>query len=403
MTTDQGASLPARPIARRSWLRATRTLALLTASLAAATLFVLSQPVGGFDGGETGAFLRLVTSLGTEASVHLASAMGVVATVLFGILIAIIGSQVVLGDAEAETSVKSALGLIATASLLAMVPALTVAVVAAADSAAVRGALLVDVPILVALGALVVVINTIEPGDDPTLLRLAEREQQQAQARLALLAPLPARSIWPATLRTTAVPAAVVVVIAAGLLLVPGTEPAPALDVAIRAFVLAAVFLGATVSMLVAVNAELKAGSGTVHRANAAVYLAIGAGLYALGVTTAWGIWRPVGLGMLGGGLVLLLLAARALREARAVREGIPRQADSWWNGGPMVQGGTGMAHTAAQRLSDTSDARAEELRRRLAAREPAPATAPAPSPRAPARGARHRLRRAIAELVRED
>ena len=396
MTTDQGASLPARPIARRSWLRATRTLALLTASLAAATLFVLSQPVGGFDGGETGAFLRLVTSLGTEASVHLASAMGVVATVLFGILIAIIGSQVVLGDAEAETSVKSALGLIATASLLAMVPALTVAVVAAADSAAVRGALLVDVPILVALGALVVVINTIEPGDDPTLLRLAEREQQQAQARLALLAPLPARSIWPATLRTTAVPAAVVVVIAAGLLLVPGTEPAPALDVAIRAFVLAAVFLGATVSMLVAVNAELKTGTGTVHRANAA-------GLYALGVTTAWGIWRPVGLGMLGGGLVLLLLAARALREARAVREGIPRQADSWWNGGPMVQGGTGMAHTAAQRLSDTSDARAEELRRRLAAREPAPATAPAPSPRAPARGARHRLRRAIAELVRED
>ncbi|UVY84031.1 hypothetical protein NLU66_00105 [Brachybacterium sp. NBEC-018] len=413
MTTTQERRAGARPIARRSWLGAARPVVALTAAVAAGTLFVLTRLVGGLSEGATDDLQRLATELGTSASPHLATALGVVATVLFGILIAIIGSQVVLGDAEAETSVKTALGLIATLSLLALVPAMTVALIAAVGSPELRGALLVSVPVFVALGALVVVIHTIEPGDDPTLLRIAERERRQAGERLDRLAGMPGTGTGQAVVVTSAGLAVITLLVAAIVLLVDGGRAVPDPSTAVRALVIAVVFLAAVVSVLIAVDAELKAEASPVRTANAAGYLLTAAGLYGLGITTAGAVSGPVGLGMAGAGAALVLLTLRVLQEARAVRDGRVTAADAWWNGGPVVRAGTGTARRAAQRTADAAQGRAEQLRLRLAERTPAPeaeapATAPdvavpdAPEVAEPAPGLRRRLRRAIAALVDE-
>ena len=181
----------------------------------------------------------------------------------------------------------------------------------------------------------------------------------------------------------------------------------------VRGLVIAVVFLAAVVSVLIAVDAELKVESSPVRTANAAGYLLAAAGLYALGITTAAAVSGPVGIGMAGAGLALVLLTLRVLQEARAVRDGRETAADAWWNGGPVVRAGTGTARRTAQRTADAAQGRAEQLRLRLAERTPAPeaeapATAPdAPVPAAPnvaepAPGLRRRLRRAIVALVDE-
>lgn len=131
---------------------------------------------------------------GKEIAAHLGWGFGAVVTVQFGVLVAIVGGQMALGDQEQEANVRSFLLTLGILPIAALTPAMLLLTVGAIQYTQARAALFVAVPVYLTMQAIAVFIATFEPGPETLLLRLAQLRKARAGGRAEMLKKLPKRN-----------------------------------------------------------------------------------------------------------------------------------------------------------------------------------------------------------------
>ncbi|WME23232.1 hypothetical protein [Brachybacterium sp. GU-2] len=132
-----------------------------------------------------------VLRAGEQITEYLGWGFGVVATVQFGVLVAIVGGQMALGDQEQEADVRSFLLALGVLPITALTPAMFLLTVGATRSAEAGTALVIAVPVYLTMLAIAVFIATFEPGPESLLLKRAQKRKTRADNRVDTLDGLP--------------------------------------------------------------------------------------------------------------------------------------------------------------------------------------------------------------------
>lgn len=122
-----------------------------------------------------------VFNAGAMIAGHLGWGLGVVATVQFGVLVAIVGGQMALGDQEQEAGAREFLLLLGVLPVAALAPAMLLLFPGATRTVDAGAALFVAVPVYLTMLAISVFIATFQPGPDILLLARAKRRHARAK------------------------------------------------------------------------------------------------------------------------------------------------------------------------------------------------------------------------------
>lgn len=128
---------------------------------------------------------------GKEIAEHLGWGFGAVVTVQFGVLVAIVGGQMALGDQEQEANVRTFLLALGILPIAALTPAMLLLTVGAIQYAQARAALIIAVPVYLTMQAIAVFMATFEPGPETLLLKRAQLRRTRAAGRDEALKKLP--------------------------------------------------------------------------------------------------------------------------------------------------------------------------------------------------------------------
>lgn len=324
------------------------------------TCVVLAAVAGAFAEGWWTHMVQLATVIGRGVIEHLGWVFGILITIQLGCLIALLGGQINAQTRRVEATLRDALSLFSVTPVIALSPALAVAVIAAFRVGELRGSLFVMVPALALTVGLSTFIGALEKADDLTKLEMAREKEERAQVQLRGLEASQSAPFAKTVLRRSAV--LILMAIAGALALCAVTVGFPwPVWVYIVYLLLIVCVIPVTVAAVSAVNAALKPALAAFEVVfSTGVLLALGA-LHVAGamilLTVAW----QLGIPFLVVGLVLTVDMIRALLEAREVRAG-RRPRGFWRSGGALARAGTSDARKAAAKRRDGARRNITEL-----------------------------------------
>lgn len=327
---------------------------------AGVTLFVLAAFARAFDEGWWGRLEQLVTALGRGVNGQLGWVFGILVTVQLGCLIALIGGQIRAKSRRVEALLRDALSLFSVMPVVALSPALTVAIIAAFLIGELRGSLLVTVPMLALTVALSIFIGALERADDRTKLDFAREDEERVVAQLIILEGVQDSPFGKTVLRVSV--ALTLLALAGGALLsaVSGGFPWP-----VWAYVMICILIGCNILMAVSgmgvVNAALKPSLGLVDVAFAALGLIAAGALFVASSLILFILSWQFGAVFLLVGVLLVLGWVRVFLEAREVRAR-RKPAGFWRSGGELALAGTRMARKASEKELNGVRGRIESL-----------------------------------------
>ncbi|MCT1384411.1 hypothetical protein M4D54_01990 [Brachybacterium sp. p3-SID1565] len=275
---------------------------------------------------------------GATISGHLGWGFGAVATVQFGVLVAIVGGQMALGDQEQEAGVRDALLLLGVLPSAALSPAMLLLVLGAIGSAEAGAALFVAVPVYLTMLAIAVFIATFQPGPDYLLLRRAQRRNEHAQDQAEALTGLP--TLHPVVTAGVGGAAQTVVCVVLPIVVVrivsrdhpPSFDPLPTLVLAGSVVVAGAM----SAAMLVFASASRKPDPNRIEVVSSWVFIGLSFSvdlLLAL-ILVLW--FLPGLLGVLAVVILRIGVVTGTLRDARRVQQG-QRTAGRRWTATRLV------------------------------------------------------------------
>lgn len=292
---------------------------------------------------------------------------GILITMQLGCLIALLGGQINAQNRRVEATLRAALSLFLVLPVVALSPALTVAVVAAFRVGELRGSLFVIAPALALTVGLSIFIGALENTDDLTKL---EMERENELRALTQLMALRVTRDAPFVRTVPSHGAVLTVLVIAGALFLSAVSvgfPWPAwVDIIYSLLIVCNIPV--TVVVIAVVNAALKPVLSVVHVAFAIVALVAVCGLYGASAVILLALAWQFGASFVLVGVLLIVNAIRVHLEAREVREG-RRPTGFWRSGGALARAGTFSARKAA--VSDRDRARREiaALKERIARR----------------------------------
>ncbi len=311
------------------------------------TVFLLAAAAGALDEGWRGRLLQLATVLGRGVLTQQGWVFGILITIQVGCLIALLGGQINAENRRVEATLRDALSLFSVIPVVALSPALTVAVIAAFRVGELRGNLFVIIPVLALTVGLSIFIGALDNSDDLTKLELAREEEMRAAAQLGALRVTQDAPFARTVLRRSAV--LILLAISGSFVLNAASD---GFSWPVWAYAVFSILIGCNISAAVVgigvVNAAFKPLLGMLDVAFAivgsialcALHVASAVVLFAL----AWQFGAPFVL----AGLLLIVDWIRVLLEAREVRAG-RRPTGFWRSGGALARAGTSSAKKAAE------------------------------------------------------
>ena len=170
-------------VARKEWPDVAKIVVFLNAVCGAGGCFLFWHIANGPWVESRAGFLEWVRQVGPGVADHIGWGFGLVATIQFACLIAIIGGQINVGDNEEEAKMREVLNALAVFPLALIAPAMCVLVVGAAGDARLAGVLMVAAPVFLLLSVISVYVGTFEPANELVLERLSEERVKLARDR----------------------------------------------------------------------------------------------------------------------------------------------------------------------------------------------------------------------------
>lgn len=354
------------PISRRRWRFPVMAVTVPSLLYALVTVGLIGLSADLPHDGSWVRTLQRATVLGRGVIDHIGWVLGLVIALQIGCLLAIIGGQIVMVDRKEESELRSALISLSLLPVIALSPAVTVALIAGFRVGELRGVLFVLVPALVVMASLSVLIGTFEVGDDLTLLGFAEERRARAAGSIASLSGRPRKGPWIVVLVGTAglmlLEAAVTFVIAMARQMPPD---APSFTLGVALFI-ALGMIPMALYALVAVSAALKPTTNALNVVSSVLLLIMVMSLLLVGTVTMWVLYWPLGIGAVAVVVLLIMALVGVLIEAHGVRTGSGDDRRIRWGWNPIAQGGTRDAAVAAIRERRAANSRIKELSERI-------------------------------------
>lgn len=314
-------------------------------------------------GADTVSMIDLISELGVTVRGELGSGLAVVASIQFGVLIALVGRQIDAGSARDEMSLREALTYLAVLPVVLLAPSVVLATAGVlADDGAGFGELLVILPVFAVQIGMAIVIMTFELADPETLAARSGEWAERAVKDLRAMHRRPSTSRARFVAWVSSVAGATAAVAIAPLVVWRPQESEAMMQIILLSALMALTIAGALL-MVAAENTSLK------PRKAWPALLPIRLFYIALAVTMAtvglYGLllFPPLGV----AALLALALAVYCTRvswqEAKAVREKTEFARYEWWRGGMVTRFGNRWA--AAEALVSLRAARANVERYR--------------------------------------
>lgn len=331
------------------------------------TGFLLAAASGAFDQGWWERFQQLATVLGRGVIAQQGWMFGILITMQLGCLLALLGGQIKAESRRIDGTLRNALSLFSVLPVIALSPALTVAVIAAFRVSELRGSLFVIVPALALTVGLSIFIGALEKTDDLTKLEMAREDELRALMQLMALRVTRGAPFAKTVLRRSAV---LILVAIAGALVLNAVSvgfPWPAWVYVVYLLLIGS-DIPATVIAIGAASATLKPVLSVVHVVTALVMLVAVVALNVASVMILLVLAWQFGVPFVLVGLLLLVDTIRVHLEAREVRRG-RRPAGFWRRGGALARAGSFSARKVAVSDRDSARKNIEALKNKISRR----------------------------------
>lgn len=296
-------------------------------------------------------FSDSVLRAGELIAEYLGWGFGAVVTVQFGVLVAIVGGQMALGDQEQEAEVRSFLLALGVLPIAALTPAMLLLTAGATRSAEAGAALIIAVPVYLTMLAIAVFIATFEPGPESLLLKRAQNRKTRAADRAETLRGLARVNPALAVVACGAAHTLVCVVIPVALVGIfewdslQASRPVPVYVPVVSGFVVGAF----SALILVLASASRKPDATPLEGVSSWVFVVQSYSMD-LVMVVLLSFWLPAGLfGVFAIVIARTIVVRGIMKDANKIRQGSSATGRRWTVTGLITHAGTFVAKRWAE------------------------------------------------------